>query len=158
MSKLNELTQMLRPSVEALGYELVGVEYIGQGKHSVLRIYIDHENGINVDDCASVSHQASGILEVEDPIKSAYTLEVSSPGVNRPLFSMAHFQTVVGETIDLRCHVGIDGRRKFKGELKKAQDEQVTLVVDGQEYLLNFSDIDKANVEANFDKLLSQNK
>jgi ribosome maturation factor RimP len=154
MSKSDELTEMLRPAVEALDYELVGVEYIGQGKHSVLRIYIDHENGINVDDCASVSHQASGILEVEDPIKSAYTLEVSSPGVNRPLFTMAHFEASVGEVVDLRCHVGIDGRRKFKGELKQAQNEVIILSVDGEDYELSFADIDKANVEADFDKLL----
>ncbi|TQV87822.1 ribosome maturation factor RimP [Aliikangiella coralliicola] len=151
MAKVDQLTEMLRPSAEALGYEFLGIEYISQGKHSVLRIYIDHENGINVDDCASVSHQASGILEVEDPISSQYTLEVSSPGLERPLFTLAHFSQFVGRVVNLRCHVGVDGRRKFKGKLLEVDKEQLTVSVDNQNYILDFSDVDKANLVAEFD-------
>lgn len=150
MAKIDHLTEMLRPAAEALGYEFLGIEYVGQGKHSVLRIYIDHENGINVDDCAKVSHQASGILEVEDPISSQYALEVSSPGMERPLFTLAHFEPFVGKIINLRCHVGINGRRKFKGIFTAIDGELLTLTVDGEEFAIDFQDIDKANLVAEF--------
>jgi len=150
MAKVDQLTELLKPAAEALGYEFLGIEYIAQGKHSILRIFIDHENGINVDDCASVSHQVSGILEVEDPISSQYTLEVSSPGLDRPLFTLAHFQQVVGKNVELRCHLGVDGRRKFKGELVAVEGEQLILKVDNQDYTVEFSDVDKANLVAEF--------
>lgn len=81
-----QLTEMLESAVVASGYELVGLEFIRAGEHSTLRIYIDHENGITVEDCAEVSHQVSAVLDVEDPISVAYSLEVSSPGLDRPLF------------------------------------------------------------------------
>lgn len=148
MAKINDLTELLHSAVESIGYELLGVEYIAQGKHSVLRLYINHENGINVDDCAKVSHQVSGILEVEDPIASQYALEVSSPGLERPLFTLQHFKQFVGRVISMKCHVGIDGRRKFKGELKSINDNQITIDVDGQSYTVDFDDIDKANLVA----------
>ena len=150
MAKVDQLTDLLKPAAEALGYEFLGIEYISQGKHSILRVYIDHENGITVDDCASVSHQASGILEVEDPIASQYTLEVSSPGLDRPLFTLAHFEQFVGNTVELRCHVGVDGRRKFKGKLLSVKGEQLSLNVDNEDYNIEFSDIDKANLVAEF--------
>jgi len=146
MAKVDKLTEMLRPAAEALGYEFLGVEYIGQGKHTILRLYIDHENGITVDDCASVSHQASGILEVEDPISSQFNLEVSSPGLERPLFTLAHFEQFVGNDVQLRCHVGVDGRRKFKDKLISTQGEQLKIVVDNDEFVLDFGDVDKANL------------
>lgn len=148
MAKIDDLTEMLRPAVEAAGCELLGIEYIAQGKHSVLRIYIDHPDGINVDDCAKVSHQASGILEVEDPIASQYTLEVSSPGSDRPLFALAHYQPYLGSVINIRCNVGVNGRRKFKGTLKQIDNDMITVEVDGKDYLIDFHDIDKANLVA----------
>ncbi len=150
MAKVDQLTDLLKPAAEALGYEFLGIEYIAQGKHSILRLYIDHENGITVDDCASVSHQASGILEVEDPIASQYTLEVSSPGLDRPLFTLAHFEQFVGNTIELRCHVGVDGRRKFKGKLLAVDGELLSINVDNEDYKIEFSDVDKANLVAEF--------
>ncbi|WP_444997193.1 ribosome maturation factor RimP [Aliikangiella sp. IMCC44359] len=146
MAKIDKLTDMLRPAAEALGYEFLGVEYIGQGKHTILRIYIDHENGITVDDCASVSHQASGILEVEDPISSQFNLEVSSPGLERPLFTLAHFEQFVGSEVQIRCHVGVNGRRKFKGKLISTDDQQLKIMVDNVEFVLDFGDVDKANL------------
>jgi ribosome maturation factor RimP len=151
MAKIDALTDMLKPAAEALGYEFLGIEYVGQGVHSVLRIYIDHENGINVDDCTKVSHQASGILEVEDPISSQYTLEVSSPGMDRPLFTLPHFEKVVGLEINLRCHIGVNGRRKFKGTLAQVTGNQLVVVVDNQDYSIDFDDIDKANLVPVFD-------
>ncbi len=146
MAKIDLLTELLKPAAEALGYEFLGVEYVGQGVHSVLRIYIDHEDGITVDDCTKVSHQASGILEVEDPINTQYTLEVSSPGMDRPLFTLPHFEKVVGQEISLRCHLGVNGRRKFKGTLSKVDENQLVIIVDNQDYTVDFQDIDKANV------------
>ena len=83
------LRRLLEPAVEGFGYELLGVQLLAQGHHSKLRVYIDSEEGITVDDCARVSHQVSGVLEVEDPIPGQYTLEVSSPGMDRPLFRAA---------------------------------------------------------------------
>lgn len=151
MAKIDDLTELLKPAAEALGYEFLGIEFVGQGIHSVLRIYIDHEeNGIGVEDCTKVSHQASGILEVEDPINSQYTLEVSSPGLDRPLFTLPHFEKVVGQVINIRCHLGVDGRRKFKGELNKVDAHHLVITVDNQSYEVDFSDIDKANLVAVF--------
>ena len=93
MAKFEQkLTDLLRPAVEETGKTLRGIEYLSAGNNSVLRLFIDHENGINVDDCAEVSRQVGAILDVEDPISSEYSLEVSSPGVDCPLFEMAHFQ------------------------------------------------------------------
>ena len=146
MAKIDVLTAILRPGAEALGFELWGIEYINQGKHSILRVYIEHDNGITVDDCASVSHQISGVLEVEDPISSQYTLEVSSPGLDRPLFSLPHYELYVDKVISIRCHTGVDGRLKFKGKLVELKNEQLTILVDNEDFVIEFLDIDKGNV------------
>ncbi len=151
MAKIDQLTELLAPAAEALGYEFLGIEYVGQGIHSVLRLYIDHEKGINVDDCTKVSHQASGILEVEDPISSQYTLEVSSPGMDRPLFTLPHFEKVVNKEINIRCHIGVNGRRKFKGVMNRVDEQVLEITVDNETYQVNFQDIDKANLVAVFD-------
>jgi ribosome maturation factor RimP len=140
------ITQMLDPVVASLGFELWGVEYIAQGRQSVLRIYIDKEEGISVDDCAIVSRQAGSVLDVEDPIKSEYTLEVSSPGMDRPLFQLKHYQSSIGERIALRLRMAFEGRRKFTGLLKGIEDEQIILEVDNEEYVLPYESIDKANI------------
>ncbi|NAW67473.1 ribosome maturation factor RimP, partial [Photobacterium halotolerans] len=91
-----QLTELLEAPVTALGYELVGLEFIRAGEHSTLRVFIDHENGITVDDCADVSRQISAVMDVEDPITVAYNLEVSSPGLDRPLFRAAHYEQFIG--------------------------------------------------------------
>ncbi|HEY7865082.1 MAG TPA: ribosome maturation factor RimP, partial [Psychromonas sp.] len=115
MASLEErITEMLAPSVEDLGYELVGIEYIRAGKHSTLRVYIDQEQGILVDDCAAVSRQVSAIMDVEDPITNEYTLEVSSPGMNRPLFKAEHYQIFAGE----------EERREEKRREEKRREEK----------------------------------
>ncbi len=141
-----QLTEMLSPVAESLGYELLGLEFVRAGKHSTLRLYIDHENGINVDDCAEVSHQVSAVLDVEDPISTEYVLEVSSPGMDRPLFKPEHFEQVIGETINVKLTMPQDGRRKFKGKLLKVEDNAAVVIVDGVEYTLIMSNIDKANL------------
>jgi len=147
-----KLTEMLRPAVEEVGKELLGIEFISAGKHSVLRLFIDHEDGINVDDCAEVSRQVSAILDVEDPISTEYNLEVSSPGLDRPLFEKAHFEAVVGETIEVKLSMPLNGRRKFKGLLEAVEGDTLVVVVDGQDYELVLTNVDKANLVPNFTK------
>ena len=149
MAKFEQkLTDMLRPAVEETGKNLLGVEYISAGNNSVLRLFIDHENGINVDDCAEVSRQVGAILDVEDPISSEYSLEVSSPGVDKPLFEMAHFQSVIGETINVKSSMPLNGRRKFKGTLVAIEKETLIVEVDGTDYEIVISNVDKANLVA----------
>ncbi len=152
MSKLEEkLTDMLEPGVEALGFELVGVEFVRAGKHSILRVYIDHENGITVDDCADVSYQVSAILDVEDPISTEYNLEVSSPGMDRPLFKESHYQAAVGEVVQVRLAMPMDNRRNFKGQVLAVEDGVVNIEVDGQQFQLAVANIEKGNVVPTFD-------
>ena len=146
-SKEQQIQQLLEPTVEAMGFELWGLEYLSQGRHSTLRIYIDHENGISVDNCAAVSEQVGSVMDVEDPITGEYTLEVSSPGMDRLLFKMEQYPAYVGEMIELRLRRAFEGRRKFKGILKGIEGEDVVVQVDDHEYLLPHSAIEKARVQ-----------
>ncbi|MEM1114623.1 MAG: ribosome maturation factor RimP [Pseudomonadota bacterium] len=142
-----QLTEMLEPTVEALGYELWGLEYSASGRHSLLRLYIEAEQGITVDDCAAVSEQVSAVLDVEDPISSEYTLEVSSPGLDRLLFKLSQYPAYVGEWVDLRLRSPFEGRRKFKGVLRGIEGEDVVILMDDHEYLLPHGVIDRARVQ-----------
>ncbi|MFS1703815.1 ribosome maturation factor RimP [Aestuariibacter sp. GS-14] len=152
MSKLEQhLTEMLTPAVEALGFELLGVEFVRAGKHSILRVYIDHENGINVDDCADVSFQVSAILDVEDPINTEYNLEVSSPGMDRPLFTEQHYAKVVGEIVAVKMALPLDNRRNFKGKLLACENGTLTVEIDGQQYSLPVGGIEKGNLVPTFE-------
>jgi len=145
-----QLTDLLESAVVASGYELVGLEFIRAGAHSTLRIYIDHENGINVDDCAEVSHQVSAVLDVEDPISVAYNLEVSSPGLERPLFKAAHYEQFIGHEVSIVLKMAVGNRRKWKGTILSIEGETVTLTVDGQEEQFALSNISKANLIPKF--------
>lgn len=142
---------MLNAPVEALGFELVGVEFVRAGKHSIMRVYIDHENGINVDDCAEVSHQVSAVLDVEDPISTEYNLEVSSPGMDRPLFKEQHYAAIIGEVVNIRLSMPMNNRRNFKGTLVAVEDGVVSVEVDGQTFDLAFANIEKGNLVPTFD-------
>lgn len=145
------LRDLLEPAVRTLGYELVGIEYHPSGKHSVLRIYIDKDDGITLDDCTAVSHQVSGILDVEDPVPGQYTLEVSSPGLDRPLFQAADYDRFKGETVKLRTRLPIDGQRKFKGRLQGMQQDDVVIVDDaGNEVRLPLEQIEQARLVPEF--------
>jgi ribosome maturation factor RimP len=148
----HKLTDMLRPAVEEVGKELLGIEYISAGNNSVLRLFIDHENGIDVDDCAEVSRQVGAILDVEDPISSEFNLEVSSPGLDRPLFDKAHYEAVIGETIEVKLSIPLNGRRKFKGILVGLENDTLIVTVDGEDYDLVLSNIIKAHLVFNHKK------
>lgn len=150
MAKNAILEELIRPAVEATGFEFWGLEYLAQGKHSVLRVYIDHENGIDVDNCAEVSHQVSGVLDLEDPIQGYYNLEVSSPGMDRPLFTESQFAMYVGQDVELRAAVAVNGRRKFKGTIEAVEDGVVHVLVDGESYPISCQQVEKANLVVNF--------
>jgi ribosome maturation factor RimP len=145
------LSKLFEPVVESMGYELVGVEFLGAGGYGTLRVYIDRDSGVNLDDCAAISHQINGILDVEEPIKQAYDLEVSSPGIERPLFKLADFERYAGKTARIKLAVGLLGRKNFKGELQGVADSKlVTIEVDGELFDLPYADIAKANLVGDF--------
>ena len=144
-----QLTDIIQEPVNALGFELVGIEYI-RGRYPVLRVYIDSENGITVDDCADVSRQISAVLDVEDPITDAYNLEVSSPGMDRPLFTLEHYQRFVGEEVIVSLRIPVANRRKWKGQIKSIENEMITFNIDGNDEVFAFSNIQKANIVPNF--------
>ena len=150
-SKLEQLQALLAPVIEALGYECWGLEFLSQGRHSLLRIYIDHANGILVEDCEKVSRQVSGVLDVEDPISNEYTLEVSSPGMDRPLFTLEHFAKHAGELVKIKLRSPYEGRRNFQGPLRGVEEQDVVVLVDDHEYLLPIDLIDKANIIPRFE-------
>lgn len=146
VASVDMISVLLRPTVQTLGLELWGIEHLMRGRSSLLRIYIESDQGITIEDCERVSRQVSGILDVEDPLPGEYTLEVSSPGLDRPLFSFEQYQRFVGEVVNLRLRAPIDGRRKFKGVLEKAEADQITLTVDGALVNIAFAQIEKANI------------
>ena len=140
------LISLIEPVAEAMDLELWGVEYFARGKVSMLRIYIDRDGGIGIDHCEQLSRQLSSVLDVEDPILGEYTLEVSSPGLDRPLYSLAHYQKYIGETIDLKLRFPFEERRKFNGKLQAVASGDIVLIVDDHEYLFPFEGIEKARV------------
>ncbi|TRY29939.1 ribosome maturation factor RimP [Aliiglaciecola sp. M165] len=151
MSQLEQkLTEMLNAPVEALGFELLGIEFVRAGKHSTLRVYIDHPDGITVDNCADVSLQVSAVMDVEDPISTEYNLEVSSPGMDRPLFKETHYQQCVGEIVSVRLRMPMNERRNFKGSLISVENGNLTIEVDGQNYVLAVANIEKGNLVPTF--------
>jgi len=146
------IESVIAPVVTGLGYEFVGAQF-GQAENGqTLRVYIDTENGVVVDDCVVVSKQLGSVLDVEDTIKSAYQLEVSSPGIDRPLFTAKQFAQQLNEDVKVKMAVAVDGRRKFKGQLVAVEDDSVTIEVDGIDYILPVSDIDEAHLIANISK------
>jgi ribosome maturation factor RimP len=145
-SSVTLITELIDTTIQALGLDLWGVELLQQGKYSLLRIYIEREEGVTIEDCEKVSRQVSALMDVEDPIAGEYTLEVSSPGMDRPLFCIKHYSQYVGSEVDLKLRRPLDGRRKFKGQIIKVYGDIVGLSVEGSEYDLEFSDIEKASI------------
>ena len=144
------LQEMLQGAVEDLGCELWGIECQRAGRFMTVRLFIDKEGGVTVDDCADVSRQVSAILDVEDPIADKYNLEVSSPGLDRPLFTLQQFERYIGQDIIVHLRIPVMERRKWQGKLERIEKDMVTLIVDGQEQVLVFGNIQKANVVAKF--------
>ncbi len=141
-----ELRNLLEPSVEALGYELIDLELRTGGRTGLMRLFIDGPEGIGLDDCEAVSRQVSTVLDVEDPIPGNYTLEVSSPGLDRALTKPAHFQRFTGEDVRIKLRTPVDGRRNFRGALRAADDESIEVEVDGQSHKLDIAAIASARL------------
>jgi ribosome maturation factor RimP len=149
-----KIVELVEPVVSSMGYELWGLEYLSQGRYSLLRIYIDKPDGITLTDCEQVSRQVTGVLDVEDPIQGAYNLEVSSPGLDRPLFTLPQFARYTDSDVKVNLGMKLDGRRKFTGRIIGVQDNQVLLEVDGKEYKVPADAIDNARLvpEIDFNK------
>ena len=145
MSK-EALIRLLEPTIERLGFELADLELKLGGRDGMLRIFIDKPDGIDIDDCEAVSRQVSAILDVEDPLPGHYTLEVSSPGMDRTLTKPAHFQRFMGENVRVKLRFPVDGRRNFRGELKSADEEKIEVEVDGQSFSLPLKTIESARL------------
>ena len=145
-----QIDALVAPAVAACGCDLWGIEYISQGRHTTLRVYIDHAKGIGVEQCADVSRQVAAVMDVEDPITGEYTLEVSSPGLDRPLFTLQQYQASIGEKLSLKLRLAFDGRRRFTGLLSGIEGDDVLLQIDDEEYLLPFDSIEKANIVPRF--------
>ena len=154
-SKLNNL---LQPLVEDLGYEFVGMEYNPNPKNSLLRVYIDAEDGVDLEDCERVSREAAALLDVEDPIRGHYNLEISSPGLDRPLFTLDHFARFQGEEAQLSLFAPEHGRRKVKGRILGVSEEEVLMELDGAEAAFRFENIAKARLVPDYDALMADRK
>jgi len=150
-SKQEQLEALIAPVAQSMGCELWGIEYMTQGRYTTLRIYIERDGeGVTLEDCERVSRQVSSVLDVEDPISNRYTLEVSSPGMDRLLFSLDQFALYVGEVVALKTRAPVAGRRKFTGTLKAVEGDSVILVVDGEQHTMPVGSIEKANVVPRF--------
>jgi len=147
----DNLTQTIRQVVESMGYELVGIELLSRQKQgTLLRIYIDSDKGITLDDCTTVSHQVSGLLDVENPIEENYDLEVSSPGIDRPLFDREHFERFRGKKARIRMRIRQNGRRRYDGVLMGIKGDDVTLDVEGEKFNLPLDQIESARLIPEF--------
>jgi ribosome maturation factor RimP len=142
----DELLKLLEPAVERLGYELADLEVRLGGKGGLIRVFIDKPEGIDLDDCEKVSLAVSALLDVEDPVPGNYNLEVSSPGLDRKLTKVEHFQRFAGETVKVQMRFPIEGRRRFRGTLVSSDDENIVVQVDGESLSLPLKTIDTARL------------
>ena len=152
MDKARDIAALLAPTVRSLGLELLGVEYLPAPGGATLRLYIDvpeteaAERAVGIDDCEAVSREVSAQLDVEDPISGNYTLEVSSPGVDRPLFEAAHFARFAGEQAKVGLKLPQDGRRRLTGRIVSVEGDTVHFEVDGNPFAVAVGNIDKARL------------
>lgn len=140
------LEKILVPIVNELGYQFAGAEYIPQGKRSVIRLYIDKAGGVTAEDCGRVSRRVNAVLSVEGGFAGDYTLEVSSPGLDRLLFTEEQFEAQIGKLVSIHLQVPIEGRKNFKGKLQMVKEGQIGIRVDEKDLTLSFVDIDRARL------------
>ena len=149
--KENEIEKLLTPAVQSLDCEIWGVEFLSQGRHSKLRLYIDRTEGVSVDDCAKVSRLVGDVLDVEELLTGGYTLEVSSPGMDRIIFKPSQFEASVGETIDVRLNFPFEGRKRIEGVLTGLDDDEAIVQVEEDEFLLPLENVARARIVPRFD-------
>ena len=149
-SRQQALVELIEPVVNALGCELWGLEILSQGRHSLLRVYIDKPEGVGLEDCEKVSRQVSSLMDVEDPIAGQYTLEVSSPGMDRPLYTLAQFSRYVGEQVSVKLSRSFEKRKKLRGLLSAVEGDEVVIRVEDEEFIVPFEWIEKANLIPDF--------
>ena len=142
----DELVELLSPAINSMGYVLWGCEFLSQGKHSLLRIYIDKEDGIGIEDCQAVSREVSALLDVEDPVPGNYSLEISSPGIPRPLFSSEQYKSYIGHEVQIRAFKPVNGKRKLLGIIVSASESSVVLDINNEHQELLYSNIVKASL------------
>ena len=140
------LVNLLEPAVSAMGFELWGLEHLSRGRHSLLRVYVDRAGGVTVADCERVSRQLTGILDVEDPIRGSYDLEVSSPGLDRPLFNLDQFRRFAGHEIRLRLKAKVAGRRQISGRINAVGQDSVSIQAGQDQFSIPADMIDKARL------------
>lgn len=156
--KATDIAILLAPTVASLGVELLGADYVPSSGSAVLRLYIDvpadavcadadgEPRSVTIEECAAVSREVSAQLDVEDPISGNYTLEVSSPGIDRPLFALAHYQRFIGESAKITLRLPQDGRRRLQGKIQRIEGGTVVFGLDGREFPVSFENIDKARL------------
>jgi ribosome maturation factor RimP len=176
-AKKKLLEDLIRPIVEGLGFEFWGMELLAQGKHSLLRIYIESqlgskktistdielseqgevkdgsvsESGIALADCEQVSRQVGAVMDVEDPISGDYTLEVSSPGMDRIMYSLSQYERFKGYHVAIKLRMAYEGRRKYTGVISGIEGRDVIVQVDQEEFIFPIEAIEKANIIPHFD-------
>jgi len=142
---------LLRMTVEGMGCEIWGVEFLSQGRHSKLRLYIDKADGVSIGDCEKVSRQVSDVLDVENIFTKGYTLEVSSPGMDRILFNVEQYESNVGETVDVRLNFPLEGKKRVVGLLAGVENAEAIVQADGEEYVLPLENVQRARIVPQFD-------
>ena len=153
--KEQRIIELLTPAIAALDLECLGVEYAPHAHNSLLRVYIEApKRAVTVDDCERASREIAAVLDVEDPIQSHYTLEVSSPGLDRPLFTAAQVARHIGEVAKITLALPQDGRRRVQGRIEAVDGEQITLDVDGNPVLVDFGNVAKARLVPDFSEIL----
>lgn len=143
---VDDIENLIEPLINEIGYDLWGCEYLLQGKRSLLRIYIDKTEGINIQDCEKVSKRIGALLDVSNTISGNYDLEVSSPGIPRPLFYKEQYRQYIGEDVQIKLAHKLQGKRKFTGKIISADDENLVLDIDGIQQEFLFSNIVKASL------------
>jgi ribosome maturation factor RimP len=146
-----QVSDLIEPIINEMKFELIDVEYMSDRGRWVLRIYVDKDGGVTLDDCAKVSGELGDLIDIKNIIEHEYVLEVSSPGLNRPLKKEADFIRVIGKKIKVRTRMPVDGRRNFAGRLKDYKEQQLFIETEGGLVTLAWPEIEKANLVYEFD-------
>lgn len=147
---ISNVKELLEPILDEKNLELFDIEYKGLGSKGILRVFIDKEEGVTVNDCAKISRELGALLDVHEVIPGSYTLEISSPGLTRPLRKPGDYIRYIGKTVKIKTLEDLDDRNVFQGRLVDFVDETVSLQIDGVNYLIPYDKIEKANLELDF--------